>query len=200
MRIFGYNQNNMPFIQLEQNLHGVTGLLEFRKDAGRHLRELTQILLRGESTLSEAERELIAMAVSDKNECVYCTTSHAAAAQAYLQDDTLVQQVKDDINTAGVSEKMKALLKIALQVQQSGKNVTQQSIDIAKAAGASDRELHDTVMIAALFCFYNRYVDGLGTYAPTDPEYYKEMADRLKNNGYYRPEAGYDNLKNKNYE
>lgn len=190
----------MPYIQLEENLHGVTGLLEFRKDTGRHLRELTQLLLRGESTLTEAERELIAMAVSSKNECVYCTTSHAAAAQAYMPGETIVQQVKDNIDTAAISEKMKALLKIAVQVQQSGKNVTQQSIDIAKAEGASDRELHDTVMIAALFCFYNRYVDGLGTYAPTDPLYYSEMAERLKNNGYYRPEAGYDNLKNKNYE
>jgi uncharacterized peroxidase-related enzyme len=190
----------MAYIPVESHLHGVTGLLEYRKDTGKPLRELTQILLRGNSTLTEAERELIAMAVSNKNECVYCTTSHDAAAQAYLQDPELTAKVKLDINTAPVTDKMKALLRIALLVQSSGKNVTQESIDAAKQQGATDMEIHDTVMIAALFCFYNRYVDGLATYAPTDPEYYQEMAERLKTSGYYRPETGYDALKDKQYE
>jgi uncharacterized peroxidase-related enzyme len=187
----------MPNIKLEAHLPGVTGLLEYRKDTAEPLRELTQILLRGTSSLSEAERELIATVVSNKNECVYCTTSHAAAADAYFGESETTRKVKEDVETAPLSIKMKALLTIALQVQESGKSVTPQAVERAKSAGATDMEIHDTVMIAALFCFYNRYVDGLGTFAPTDPIYYSEMAHRLKENGYYRPKQGYDNLKNR---
>lgn len=190
----------MAHIKLEEHLPGVTGLLEFRKDAAEPLRELTQLLLRGANTLTEAERELIATAVSSKNECVYCTTSHAAAADAYYGDNQITEKVKNNIETAPVGDKMKALLSIALHVQESGKKVTKQSIEKAKKQGATDLEIHDTVMIAALFCFYNRYVDGLGTFAPTDPVYYAEMAQRLKEKGYYRPKEGYDDLKNKIHE
>lgn len=187
----------MPHIALEEHLPGVTGLLEYRRDTAEPLRELTQILLRGPSSLSEAERELIATIVSHKNECTYCVTSHTAAANAYLGEPTTAELMKKDISTAPLSDKMKALLVIASQVQQSGKSVTEQAINAAKAAGATDRELHDTVMIAALFCFYNRYVDGLATVAPTDPQYYTDMAKRLKETGYYRSADGYEHLKKK---
>ncbi len=190
----------MAHINLEAHLPGVTGLLEFRKDTAEPLRVLTQLLLRGPSSLTEAERELIATAVSSKNECVYCTTSHAAAADAYLGEHDTTQKVRENVATAPISDKMKALLTIALQVQQNGKEVTPTAIEHAKSQGATDIEIHDTVMIAALFCFYNRYVDGLGTYAPTDPVYYAEMAQRLKEKGYHRPPQGYEDLKNKSYE
>ena len=185
----------MAHITLEAHLPGVTGLLEYRKDTAEPLRELTQILLRGNSTLTEAERELIATVVSNKNECFYCTTSHKAAADAYFGEQETSEKVKQDPQNAPISPKMKALLAIALQVQESGKNVTQAAISKAKKAGATELELHDTVMIAALFCFYNRYVDGLGTFAPKDPIYYSEMAERLKQKGYHRPPQGYDHLK-----
>jgi uncharacterized peroxidase-related enzyme len=186
----------MPFIQIEDHLPGVTGLLEYRKDTAEPLRELTQILLRGTSTLTEAERELIATIVSHKNNCTFCVTSHAAAADAYFGDNETTSKMREDIQSAPVSDKMKALLTIAAQVQEGGKSVTPSAIEAAKQAGATDMELHDTVMIAALFCFYNRYVDGLGTIAPTNPDYYKSMAERLKNNGYHRVKEGYDFLKN----
>jgi uncharacterized peroxidase-related enzyme len=185
----------MPYISLEAHLPGVTGLLEYRQDTAAPLREVTQILLRGPSTLTEAERELIATIVSHRNECVYCSTSHTAAANAFLGEEDTTALMKKDIALAPVSDKMKALLTIASQVQQSGKAVTQEAVDNAKAAGATEMELHDTVMIAALFSFYNRYVDGLATIAPTDPEYYNSMAQRLKEKGYYRAENGYDHLK-----
>lgn len=186
----------MPYIAVESHLPGVTGLLEYRKDTAAPLRELTQLLLRGPSTLSEAERELIATIVSHRNECQFCVTSHAAAADAYYGNDEITTRVRADIHTAPVSEKMKALLTIAAQVQGSGKNVTPQAVEAARQAGATDLEIHDTVMIAALFCFYNRYVDGLATVAPGNPDYYKAMAERLKNNGYHRVKEGYDFLKN----
>ena len=186
----------MPYISLEQHLPGVTGLLEFRKDTATPLRELTQILLRGPSSLTEGERELIATIVSYKNECVYCTTSHTAAADVFLGENETSFKVKQDIDTAPISDKMKALLTIAAQVQQSGKSVLPETIALAKNAGATDLEIHDTVLIAALFCLYNRYVDGLSTIAPSDPAYYQSLGERLKNNGYHRLPQGYDHLKN----
>lgn len=187
----------MPHIPLEEHLPGITGLLEYRKDTAAPIRELTQILLRGPSTLTEGERELIATIVSYKNECTFCCTAHTAAADVLLGEENTAAQIKNDINTAPVSEKMKALLTIAAQVQESGKNVTSSSIERAKESGATDLEIHDTVLIAALFSLYNRYVDGLATVTPTDPAFYKGLGERLKTNGYNRLPQGYDHLRNK---
>ena len=187
----------MPHIQLEDHLPGITGLLEYSKETAAPIRELTQILLRGPSTLIEGERELIATIVSYKNECTFCCTAHTAAADILLGEENTSAKVKKDIATAPVSNKMKALLTIAAQVQESGKNVTTEAVQKAKEEGATDLEIHDTVLIAALFCLYNRYVDGLATVTPTDPAFYKGLGERLKNNGYNRLPQGYDHLKNK---
>lgn len=185
----------MPYIPLEDHLPGITGLLEYSKDTAAPIRELTQILLRGPSALTEGERELIATVVSYKNDCTFCCTAHTAAADILLGEEDTSGKVKRNINTAPVSDKMKALLIIAAQVQQSGKNVTAGSVQNAKDSGATDIEIHDTVLIAALFCLYNRYVDGLATVTPTDPAFYKGLGERLKNNGYNRLPQGYDHLK-----
>jgi len=189
----------MPYIPVEEHLPGITGLLEYRQDSAKPIRELTQILLRGPSTLTEGERELIATVVSHGNACRFCTTAHTAAADRYYDNDTSVtEHVKRDIDTAPVTEKMKALLTIASLVQRSGKQVTAEIVDRAKRAGATDLEIHDTVLIAALFCLYNRYVDGLATVAPTDPQFYQGLAERLVNHGYTRLPNGYDHLKRSN--
>lgn len=185
----------MPYIPLDDHLPGITGLLEYSRETGNALRGLTQVLLRGPSTLTEAERELIATLVSHENKCNYCATSHTAAADAFLGEHETTDNVKENLQAAPISEKMKALLTIASQVRESGKSVTPESIEKAKQEGATEIEIHDTVLIAALFCLYNRYVDGLATVAPTDTEYYNQMAERLKNNGYNRPPHGYDHLK-----
>jgi len=185
----------MPYIAVEEHLPGITGLLEYRKDSAEPIRELTQFLLRGPSTLTEGERELIASIVSHNNACKFCTSAHTAAVELLLGECETAQKVKEDIETAPVSEKMKALLTIAKQVQQSGKNVTTQSIDRAKKAGATDIEIHDTVLIAALFCLYNRYVDGLATVTPVDPGFYKGLADRIVHHGYTRSPEAYEQMK-----
>ncbi|HMF71286.1 MAG TPA: peroxidase-related enzyme [Flavitalea sp.] len=185
----------MPFIPLEAHLPGITGLLEYRKDTAAPIRELTQTLLRGPSTLTEGERELIATIVSYQNECVFCTSAHTAAADALLGENVTTAGIKENVDSAPVSEKMKTLLKIAAQVQQNGNSVTPDAIQLAKDAGASDLEIHDTVLIAALFCLYNRYVDGLSTLVPRDSSYYQALGERLKVNGYNRLPQGYDFLK-----
>jgi uncharacterized peroxidase-related enzyme len=187
----------MPYIPLEEHLPGITGLLEYSKETAAPIRELTQVLLRGPSTLTEGERELIATLVSHRNECKFCSTAHTAAADILLGETTTSTLVKQNIMDAPVSEKMRALLIIAGQVQVGGKNVTTESVEQAKAAGATDIEIHDTVLIAALFCMYNRYVDGLATVTPEDPDFYNALGQRLKNNGYNRLPQGYDHLKDK---
>ena len=185
----------MPYIPLESHLPGITGLLEYRQDSAAPIRALTQFLLRGPSTLTEGERELIATIVSHRNECKFCVTAHTAAADLLLGEKNTTEKIKQDILTAPVSEKMKTLLTIAAEVQVSGKAVTEASISEAKQAGATDIEIHDTVLIAALFSMYNRYVDGLATALPENPEYFDTLAERLVNHGYTRLPQGYDHLK-----
>jgi len=188
----------MPYIPLEDHLPGITGLLEYRKDTAQPIRELTQFLLRGPSTLTEGERELIATVVSNGKKCKFCNTAHTAAADLLFGETETAKKVKENISTAPVSEKMKALLTIASMVRESGKSVTPEAIEKAKAEGATDIEIHDTVLIAALFCLYNRYVDGLATVTPTDPGFYHVLGIRLKEYGYRRLPKGYDHLKKNN--
>jgi uncharacterized peroxidase-related enzyme len=187
--------SNLPHIPLPSHLPGITGLLEYRQDTAAPIRELTQLLLRGDSTLSRGERELIATVVSYANGCSFCTTAHTAAADLLLGESHTCEMVKKDIDTSPVSSKMKTLLKIAKAVQKSGKEVTPEAIADAKEAGATDEEIHDTVLIAALFCLYNRYVDGLASVTPTNPEFYSYLGERIVNHGYNRLPQGYDHLK-----
>lgn len=187
----------MAYIELPEGLPGITGLLEYRRDTAAPIREITQILLRGDSTLSQGERELIAALVSHRNECTFCSRAHTAAADLLLGEHDTCEAVKSDLMSAPVSEKMKALLSIAAKVQQNGRLVTSEDVTAARNAGATDMEIHDTVFIAALFCLYNRYVDGLATWTPGDPTFYETLADRIVHRGYRRPEEGYANLKTK---
>jgi len=92
--------------------------------------------------------------------------------------------VKGDYESAPVSSKLKALLNIAGKVQQGGKNVTNDDVTRARAAGATDTEIHDAVLIAAAFCMFNRYVDGLATLTPTDHAAYDQMGQRMAKQGY----------------
>ncbi len=185
----------MAFIPVQEHLPGVTGLLEFRPDTAGPIRELTQFLLRGPNTLAAADRELIATVVSNGNQCVFCTTAHKAVADKLLGENKTTEQVLNNIDHSAISPKLKALLHIAVLVRKNGNKVTSEDIDKAKSAGATDFEIHDTVLIAALFCLYNRYVDGLRTDLPENAEYYNHLTERLTTNGYVRLPQGYNHLK-----
>jgi uncharacterized peroxidase-related enzyme len=178
----------MPHISLPEGLPGITSGFAFRPETAKPMRELAHILLHGPNSLSPAERELIATYVSSQNDCFFCQTSHGAAAAAHLgnQADT-VNQVKHNFLQADISPKLKALLVIAGQVQQGGKHVSPESVQSAKHLGATDIEIHDTVLIAAAFCMYNRYVDGLATWQPSDPAMYASMGEHLATHGYLTP-------------
>ena len=175
----------MPHINVPWYCPGIIGLLRLRPETGRPLSELAEVLLRGPNSLTRGERELIAAYVSSLNECKFCARSHAAFAAAQLPEGmALVEEVEANLDQAPISGKMRALLRIAAEVQRSGKEVTAEAVASARAAGASDLEIHDTVLIAAAFCMYNRYVDGLATIAPEDPALYAQQADRIVANGY----------------
>jgi uncharacterized peroxidase-related enzyme len=169
----------------EHQFPGITGPMHYRPETGKPLNELAEVLLRGPHTLTRGERELIAAHVSGLNECVFCCASHSAFAAAQLPEGmALVEAVRADPETAAVSDKLRALLRIATAVRDDGRKVTDDLITTARAEGATDLEIHDTVLIAAAFCMYNRYVDGLGTFAPSDPAQYAGMAQRIVSEGY----------------
>jgi uncharacterized peroxidase-related enzyme len=123
--------------------------------------------------------------VSSLNDCAFCTSSHSAFAAAQLPEGMpLVSQVRANLDQAPVSGKLKALLRVAAKVQQGGKAVTEADVAAAREAGASDTEIHDAVLIAAAFCMFNRYVDGLATFAPDDPASYEQSAELIVGKGY----------------
>ena len=161
--------------------------MAFRPETAKPLNELVDVLLRGPHTLSPGERELIATFVSARNDCRYCQTIHGAIAAHHLGgNEQLVVDVKRDAQHADVSDKMKALLVIAGHVAESGTRVSEADIAGARQQGATDLEIHDTVLIAAAFCMFNRYVDGLATITPTDPQVYDAMGRRMAREGYVR--------------
>ena len=185
----------MAHIQVPEGVPGIRSLVMFRPETGKPLYELAQVLLRGESPLTEAERELIAAYVSKRNDTMFCMMSHAAASRhLYGDDKNIVDDVLKDMHRSQMSDKMKALLNIAGKVQVLGKEVTEEDIAKAREQDANDREIHDTVLIAAAFSMFNRYVDGLASFTPTDPDEYAEMGKRMAEKGYVQPVKQNENV------
>ena len=178
----------MPHIDLPKEYPGIRSLFVFRPETAVPLNALVQTLLHNpHPTLSPGERELIATYVSSLNNCKYCATIHGAIAKHHLNNGDLVLSVRSNPETAPISNKLKALLKIAGHVQLGGKEVSAADVEAARKEGATDIEIHDTVLIAAAFCMFNRYVDGLATWAPDDPEVYDRMGKQRAEEGYLTP-------------
>jgi uncharacterized peroxidase-related enzyme len=180
----------MAHIDLPEGLPGIRGPMALRPETSKPLNEFAEVLLRGDNTLTRGERELIATHVSYLNDCFFCQNAHGGLAQHYLSCDLeQMDKMKIDPDTAAISDKLKSLLSIAGSVQKGGKHVTSQQIEKAKSFGATDLEIHDTVLIAAAFCMFNRYVDGLGTWAPQDRMFYVNRAKARAEEGYasYNP-------------
>jgi uncharacterized peroxidase-related enzyme len=175
----------MAHISLPEGIPGILGPMAFSPQTAKPLNKLADVLLRGPNSLTPAERELLATYVSSQNDCYFCQHAHGAVAAYHLGgDEKLIDDVKANFQSAPITDKLKALLAIAGSVQQGGKQVTGEQIELARSEGATDKEIHDTVLIAAAFSMYNRYVDGLATWAPTDPEMYRENGKRLADHGY----------------
>ena len=176
----------MAHIELGNDLPGIRGLMAYSPETAEPLNALAEMLLRNDdNSLSRGERELIGTYVSYLNDCFFCQNVHGAMAGYYLQCNTMqIDHIKQDFSSAPLSDKMKALLSIAASVQKGGKQVTTEQIDKARAEGATDREIHDTVLIAAAFCMFNRYVDGLASNTPSDLSSYPLRARQIADNGY----------------
>jgi len=177
----------MPHIELPDAVPGIGAGFAFRPETAKPMRELAHILLHEPNSLTPGERELIAAHVSARNHCHFCYSSHAAVASSHLGDASVAEKVKADYLSAPVSAKLKALLAIAGKVQQDGKLVTAADVEAARKESATDLEIHDTVLIAAAFSMYNRYVDGLGTWQPDNPAMYAQVGEQLAQSGYLRP-------------
>ena len=181
----------MAHIALTEGLPGIRGPMVFSPETTKPLCQLVEVLLTGQHSLSPAEREMIATYVSSENDCLYCQSCHGSTAAQHLggsdADYEFITQMKDDFESTSLSPKMKALLNIAGKVQKGGKHVTTADVERARHEGASDKEIHDTVLIAAVFCMYNRYVDGLATWAPEQDPIYRDMANRVVTVGYTQP-------------
>lgn len=175
----------MARIPTVPHLPGIVSLFAFRPETAKPMNELAEVLLRGPSSLSRGERELIATVVSTRNRCNFCASSHAAFSAAQIDGGSdVVEAARRDPNSAPISDKLKRLIAIAEQVQKNGDAVTDDTVAAARAAGATDVEIHDTVLIAAAFCMFNRYVDGLGAFTPTDPRAYEAIAQQIVEVGY----------------
>ncbi len=182
----------MPHIKLPEGLPGILSAMAFRPETAKPLNELAEILLHAPNSLAQGDRKLIATYVSYRNDCYFCQTVHGSIAAACLNDDhELVKRVKADFHAAQISEKLKALLVIAAKVQQGGKQVTATDAEAARAQAATDTEIHDTVLIAAAFCMYNRYVDGLDTWQPRNEELYRDRGKNTAREGYVFVSHGY---------
>ena len=176
----------MAYIDVPEGLHGIRGLMAFRPETARYINEMAELLLRDDrNTLTRGERELIATYVSHLNDCFFCQNAHGSIAQYYMECDmNFIDDIKTNFEAMPISDKLKSLLTIAGSVTKGGLYVTHEQVEHAKSVGASDKEIHDTVLIAAFFCLCNRYVDGLGTTANPDREFYV-------NRGKLRAEEGY---------
>ena len=175
----------MPHIKVDENLPGIRQLMDFSPETAGPMGVLANLMLRSNESLSMAEREIIATYVSHLNDCFYCQQSHGAIVTCYLDDNNeVINQIKSNYQQADISGKMKALLTIAGSVQKGGKYVTVEQIEKAKEEGATDRDIHDTVLIAAMFCMFNRYIDGLASNTPTDLTTYPLRAKQIAEKGY----------------
>lgn len=175
-------------ISVQEGIPGIRSLFLFRPETAKPLNEIVEVLLVSESPLTRAEREIIASYVSYLNECKFCCTIHSAIAVELLGGDAkTVQAVKDNYKTAPISEKLKSLLAIAAKVQNDARAVSDEDVSNARAHGATDIEIHDAVLIAAAFCMYNRYVDGLRAWTPSeDSKMYAERAKLVAEHGYVK--------------
>lgn len=177
----------MPHIPIAEDSPGTFGLFKFRPETAVPLLELCEVLLRGDNSLSRGEREMIAGYVSEGNSSVFCRDGHFAIAALQMENgDDIVRAVRAMPDEAPISTKMKALLRIAEKVRIGGRNVLGADVDAARAAGATDVEIHDAVLIAATFALFNRYADGLEATIPEDPHFHDNVAPRIVAQGYSR--------------
>ncbi|MBU3679384.1 MAG: hypothetical protein FGM32_07230 [Candidatus Kapabacteria bacterium] len=175
----------MAHIDLPDGAYGIRGPMMVRPDTAAALNELASVLLHDAHSLTAGEREFIATAVSRANNCTYCSNIHAAITAAHTSiPRTSILADADRSEAAWASPKVNALARLACAVRDGGKSVSQNLIDDAASLGATELEIHDSILIGAAFCMFNRYVDGLDTPTPPDAELYDDMGATRAQQGY----------------
>lgn len=177
----------MPYIRIDNAYPGIMGAAWFKPGTGKAMFDLAQRIMRGPSSLTRAERELIATFVSARNDCEFCTDAHAAVCESHLgrpiaREDVLAPDFRER-----QPPKLRALLEIADRVRIDGRQVRAADVAAARAAGAGDEDIHDTVLVAAAFCMYNRYVDGLGLEPMRQRSEYLPLGALMARFGYLFP-------------
>jgi uncharacterized peroxidase-related enzyme len=175
-------------IDVVQGLPGIVGLLAKFKETAHPLSLLAETLLQKATPgFSMTERETLASYVSFLNDCQFCSESHAGAADAHAKERGYAKRFWETSGASFANRRFGALLNIAAKVQKGGRHVTKDDVALALNEGATEAEVHDAVLIAAAFCMYNRYVDGLGTFAPPrGDEAYAVMGKDLAETGYMK--------------
>ncbi len=151
-------------------------------EIAKPLMEFTEVVLRGPSTLSVEEREIIGAYTSGLNACTYCYGTHKAAAEALGVDEGLLDRLLEDFETAGVDEKLKPILRYVRKLTKTPTQMTQADADAIFDAGWDDNAFHYAVTICAMFNYYNRILEGHGIHG--DHAYHLEAGQRLANLGY----------------
>jgi uncharacterized peroxidase-related enzyme len=175
----------MAYINLDSSLPGMRSLLNYRPIIAPPLLDLMKLVMRSDEGLSIGERELIATYVSYLNDCTNCHIIHGEVAQCFFEDDPdIIAQIKEKNIDSKLSPRLHMLLSIAKSVQKSGRLVSNHQLSTARDNGITDVEIHDTILISSMFCFFNRYIDGLGLISEDDSASYKERAKMIAEHGY----------------
>jgi uncharacterized peroxidase-related enzyme len=161
---------------------GLLQIFQAFPQAARLLIEYHQVLLRGESPFSAAERELIAAYVSGLNNCKYCRGVHSQTAVALGIRAEVMENVTANAASADVHLRMRPVLAFACKLTLSPGDITAADAELVFAAGWGDRTLHDAVAIWGLYNLMNRLVNGLGAEASED--YIRMAAERVARGSY----------------
>jgi uncharacterized peroxidase-related enzyme len=186
-----------PIVGSLPEVPGIGVAMRLTPELGLHLRGLAdQVLVNPYpgATITRAQREMLATAVSAANDCFFCMDSHAAHATALLERDGAADEVaKLDMlkvgESAGFDPKMQALLTIARTVRRDPRKLTRTDIDAATGAGATDGDVQLAVLIASAFSMYNRLVDGFRARTPANVDVYRDRASEIAEHGYSGPAA-----------
>jgi uncharacterized peroxidase-related enzyme len=181
-----------PIVGGLPDVPGILTAIRLTPGLGIHLRGLADELLVNEfpgATISRAEREMLATAVSAGNDCFYCMDSHGSFATALLEGNGSTELVPlvDEIklgSSEGFDDKMRALLHIARTVRREPRDLTADDVAAAHAAGAADADVQLAVLIASAFSMYNRMVEGFRARTMPSPDAYRPRAAEIAAHGY----------------
>jgi uncharacterized peroxidase-related enzyme len=130
--------------------------LAHRPDEFRAFFAYHDALMLRESGLTKAEREMIVVATSGANDCLYCIVAHGAILRIYAKNPVVADQVAVNHRDADVTERQKAMLEFALKVATRSAELVDADYDKLRGHGFSDEDIWDIGAIAAFFALSNR--------------------------------------------